>query len=128
MKNSRNSLKIPHFWGAGGSDQKKIFCQKVITHQDATFLGQKFFCKTNILGFRIFFRQKALKSLKYPLEGEGGPTQKKIFFQKFQLIKTNIFCDKSFALKSIFQKIEKKIEAFRPIFDSPNFRGISQGG
>ena len=44
-------LKIPPLGGSGGSDQN-FFFQKVITHKDATFLGQKFFSKTNILGFR----------------------------------------------------------------------------
>ena len=44
-------LKIPPLGGQEGPTKKKIFFQKVITHQDATFLGQKFFSKTNILGF-----------------------------------------------------------------------------
>ena len=37
--------------GQGGSDQN-FFFQKVITYQDETFVGQTFFSKTNILGFR----------------------------------------------------------------------------
>ena len=40
--------------GSRGVRPKKIFFQKVITHQDGTFLGQKFFSKTNILGFWKF--------------------------------------------------------------------------
>ena len=51
VKICQSSLKYPPWAGPGGSDQK-IFFQKVITHKDATFLGQKFFSKTNILGFR----------------------------------------------------------------------------
>ena len=45
-------LKILPLGGQGGSDQKKNFFQKVITYQDETFVGQTFFSKTNILGFR----------------------------------------------------------------------------
>ena len=43
--------KIPRPpWGSGGSNPKNFY-QKVITHQAATFLGQKLFYKANILGF-----------------------------------------------------------------------------
>ena len=45
----QNSLKYPPWTGPGGPTNKNFF-QKVITHQDGTFLGQKFFSKTNILG------------------------------------------------------------------------------
>ena len=50
MKISQKSHKYP-LGLFGGSDQKKIF-QKIIAHQEATFLGQFFFSKTNILGFQ----------------------------------------------------------------------------
>ena len=46
--------------GAGGVRPKNFFV-KVITHPDETFLGQKFFYKTSIKGFRIFCWKKALK-------------------------------------------------------------------
>ena len=52
IKISLNCLKYPP-GGQGESDQK-FFFQKVITHKDATFLGQKFLSKTNILGFHFF--------------------------------------------------------------------------
>ena len=52
-KTGRKSPKYPPGAFLGGPT-KKIFFQKVITHQDATFLGQKFFSKTNILGFWKF--------------------------------------------------------------------------
>ena len=38
--------------GSRGVRPKKFFFQKVITYQDETFVGQTFFSKTNILGFR----------------------------------------------------------------------------
>ena len=47
-------LKIPPLGVRGGVRPKKLFFEKVITHQDTTFLGQKFFSKTNILGSQIF--------------------------------------------------------------------------
>ena len=45
----------------GRSNQKKFFLQKVIT-----FLGRKFFSKTNVLGFRSFSKKgpKILKNLR----------------------------------------------------------------
>ena len=69
--NSQNSLKYPP-WGVRGGPIKKIFFQKVITHQDATFLGQKFFSKTNILGSRFFSDPLGLKIRKIAKTGHYG--------------------------------------------------------
>ena len=41
--------------------------------------------------------------------GKACITQACIFIDGIKLIKNNLFCDKSFDLKSIFQKIEKKL-------------------
>ena len=76
MKISPKSLKKPG--GFGGSDQKNFF-QKVITHQDATFLGQKFFSKTNILGSQFFPDPLGLKIWKTAKTGHYGP----LVFVKF---------------------------------------------
>ena len=54
---------LTHLGGQGGSYQK-FFFQKVITHQDAPFLGQKFFSKTNILGFGKFLDPLGLEIRK----------------------------------------------------------------
>ena len=71
LKISQKSLKYPleHF---GGSDQKKIFFQRVLTHQDATFLGQKFFSKTNILGSQNFLDPLGPKIRKIAQIGHYG--------------------------------------------------------
>ena len=72
-------IRLPFFWSIfnplkpkienplktlgvlGRSNQKKFFLQKVIT-----FLGRKFFSKTNVLGFRSFSKKgpKILKNLR----------------------------------------------------------------
>ena len=73
-------LKIPPLGGQGGSDQKNFFFfQKVITHQDATFLGQKFFSKTNILGSQFFSDPLGPKIRKIAKTGPYGP----LFFGEF---------------------------------------------
>ena len=71
-KISQNFLKYPP-WGVQGGPTKKIFFQKVITHQDATFLGQKFFSKTNILGSQIFSDPLGPKIRKIVEMGHYGP-------------------------------------------------------
>ena len=70
-KISQNFLKYPP-WGVQGGPTKKIFFQKVITHQDATFLGQKFFSKTNILGSQIFADPLGPKIRKNAKTGHYG--------------------------------------------------------
>ena len=70
-KNSQNSLKYPP-WGVRGGPIKKKNFQKVITHLDATFLGQKFFSKTNILGSQIFSDPLGLKIRKIAKMGHYG--------------------------------------------------------
>ena len=77
-KKCQNSLNYPPWGGQGGSDQK-IFFQKVITHQDATFLGQKFFSKTNILGSQFFSDPLGSKIRKIAKTGPYGP----LFFGEF---------------------------------------------
>ena len=56
----------------GGPIKKKFF-QKVITHLDATFLGQKFFSKTNILGSQFFSDPLGPKIRKIAEIGLYGP-------------------------------------------------------
>ena len=51
----------------------KKFFQKVTPHQDATFLGQKFFSKTNILGSQIFSDPLGPKIRKIVEMGHYGP-------------------------------------------------------
>ena len=71
VKTSQKSLKYPP-GGFLGGPTKKIFFQKVITHQDPTFLGQKFFSKTNILGSQIFSDPLGLKIRKIAKTGHYG--------------------------------------------------------
>ena len=69
MKIWQKSLKYPPrgIWGVRSA--KKFFFQKVITHQDATFLAQKCFSKTNILGFHFFLGKN--HTCLEPLKGGG---------------------------------------------------------
>ena len=71
MKISQKSLKYP-LGAFRWVRPKKNFLQKVITHQDPTFLGQKFFSKTNILGSQIFSDPLGLKIRKIAEMGHYG--------------------------------------------------------
>ena len=77
-------LKIPPLGGQGGVRPKKFFFQKVITYQDATFLGQKFFSKTNILGSQFFSDPLGPKIRKIAKTGPYGP----LFFWRICIFST----------------------------------------
>ena len=77
-------LKIPPLGGQGGPT-KKIFFQKVITYQDATFLGQKFFSKTNILGSQFFSDPLGPKIRKIAKTGPYGRGGKKFLSHRNRL-------------------------------------------
>ena len=72
--------------GSKRGPTKKFFFQKVITNQDATFLGQTFFSKTNILGSQIFSDPLGPKIRKIAKTGHYGPLFWRFFFNPLNIL------------------------------------------
>ena len=108
--------KIPPQERFEESDQK-IYLPKSHNLSRRNFLGENFFCKTNILGFRIFFQTNPPQILKIPPTGGGGPTKKKniFFFKSFNSSGQSFFVIKVSLSHQYFGKFEK-IRAFDPKF------------
>ena len=95
--------------GVPGGFEQKILKNYFSTGQDISFIVW------HILGhFKLKLTKMAKKSIKWPLGVSWGFNQKNFFYKTFQIINTKLFWYKSFSLKSIFKKNEKKVDALGP--------------
>ena len=92
-------------WGCLGGSTKKFSEEFFSKAQDISFRDKTFIVWLILSDFKLKLTKMAKNRQNGPLGSSGGPTQKKFF-----------------------KKIEKKSWRFWAVFNSPNFRGISQGG